>query len=404
METRKKKMAENNLKEILDCIADLKSTMNDLKVSVEHSMEASKQATQLAQDNKGRIEAMQTELNQEKLVNAKLSIKLDMACERIVKMEAQSRRDNLLFDGIEECDPNEDSTSTLRNILKQKLNITNAFEIPIVRCHRLGPKREETTRPRTIIVKFQWYADRMAIWNQRRLLKSTKIYMDEDFPQEIQERRRILTPVMKKARDMGKKAFLNVDILNVEGEKYSVKDTHRLPSELSPANVATPQVSEDAVAFFGAQSPLSNFYTTPLVVEGTKYDCVERFYQREKAHFHSDQLAGIAIMRANTALDCYKIGHALDQKRAADDGTRRWRQGKAAEVMLKGLEAKFSQNTYLKNFLLATEDKRIIEANPRDKYWSCGLSLRDSRIASEEHWTGENTLGTLLMRVRGGLV
>ncbi len=398
METRQKKM-EENLSKILETMTELKTTVSDLKHTVELSLDTSRQATQQAAENKAQIEALQIELDREKLHNAKLSSKLDATCERLVKLESQSRRDNLLFDGIEECDPNEDCTQTLRSILKAKLLISNADQVQIVRCHRLGPKRENPRRPRTIIVKFHWYGDRMAVWNQRKTLKGTQIYMNEDFPKEIQERRRILAPVAKKARGMGKTAFLNVDTLILDGTKYTVAEVSKLPTELCPAQIATPHVSEDAVAFFSSQSPLSNFFQSPFVLNGVTYDCVERYYQKAKAEFFNDQLAAISIMRADTARECYRQGRNLEQKRDVSS----WRQQKATEVMYKGLTAKFSQSTYLKHFLLYTEDKTLIEANPNDRYWSCGLGLKNPLVASKEDWRGENVLGNLLMKVRGDL-
>jgi len=391
---------EENQKKILDSIAGLVATVNELKHSVELSIEVSKQASEQAQENKGRIEALQRELDREKLLNAKLSSKLEATAERLVKLESHSRRDNLLFDGVDECDPNEDCTKTLRAILKDKLLISNADQMPIVRCHRLGMKRSDATRPRTIIAKFHWYGDRMNIWQQKKKLKGTNIYMSEDFPQEIQERCRILAPVMKKARDMGKTAFMNVDTLIIDSVKYTMSDISKLPTELSPAILATPEVSEDSVAFFSAQSLLSNFFRSSFTLEGITYDCVERYYQKEKAEFFGDQLAATAIMKADNAHGCYRIGKFLEEKK---DGSR-WRQAKAPEVMLKGLQAKFSQNTYVKNFLCYTQDKTIIEANPRDKFWSCGLSLKNPRIASKDQWTGQNVLGNLLMKVREQLL
>jgi len=372
------------------------ATMEDIKQTLEVSFQASKEATEMAQHNQQKIKDMQVELDKEKLLNAQLSSKLDKTCERLVRLESQSRRDNLLFDGIEECDPNEDCMVTLRAILKDKLKLENADSMAIVRCHRLGSKRADSSKPRTLIAKFHWYGDRMVVWEARQKLKGSNIFINEDFPQEIQQRRQVLRPVMRKAKELNMSASLKVDNLILDGKRYTVADLSQLPTELSPAHVATPQVAEDAVAFFSGQSPLSNFYISPFVISGTTYDCVERFYQKEKAEFHGDQLAALAIMKAGSPLECHRRGRFIDSKW---DMTR-WRETKAKEVMMTGVSAKFTQSTFLKQFLLYTDKKLIIEANPRDSFWSCGLGLRDPMVASKQHWKGDNVLGDILMQVR----
>ena len=61
---------------------------------------------------------------------------------------------------------------------------------------------------------------------------------------------------------------------------------------------------------------------------------------------------------------------------------------------------KYFQNTRLKNILLNTGDKMIIEANPKDTRWGIGLSAEDDRVLDESQWQGENLLGKVLMQVR----
>ena len=68
--------------------------------------------------------------------------------------------------------------------------------------------------------------------------------------------------------------------------------------------------------------------------------------------------------------------------------------------METALRAKFTQNPELAELLLNTGDNLIIEANPSDKYWSCGLSLFNADIWNPTSWIGKNTLGYLLMKIR----
>ncbi len=50
-------------------------------------------------------------------------------------------------------------------MMKNKLNLSSAHveSVQIGRCHRLGPNIKNPKRPRTLIIKIQWYGDRMKI-------------------------------------------------------------------------------------------------------------------------------------------------------------------------------------------------------------------------------------------------
>ncbi len=58
--------------------------------------------------------------------------------------------------------------------------------------------------------------------------------MNEDFPKEIQDRRHLLQPVMQRARAKDLQAFINVDTLFMDGQKYTTDDLGKLPADLDP--------------------------------------------------------------------------------------------------------------------------------------------------------------------------
>jgi len=69
--------------------------------------------------------------------------------------------------------------------------------------------------------------------------------------------------------------------------------------------------------------------------------------------------------------------------------------------MKKGLLAKFGTNEKLKEALLKTDDAILVECNPIEKYWSCGLAIDDwQMLCNPGKWPGRNMLGVLLMEVR----
>jgi len=62
--------------------------------------------------------------------------------------------------------------------------------------------------------------------------------------------------------------------------------------------------------------------------------------------------------------------------------------------------AKFGQRPRLREFLLGTGDRVLVEASARDTIWGIGLAADDGRAARPEHWRGLNLLGFALMEVR----
>lgn len=134
----------------------------------------------------------------------------------------------------------------------------------------------------------------------------------------------------------------------------------------------------DVRGFFGEYRFLSNFYPSPIEINGKKYDTVEHFYQASKAtneedheHVRTSPSPGIAKHRGQ------RIPVRED-----------WNQSRLT-IMLEGLIAKFEQNELLAEKLCDTETGELVEVNNwGDKFWGvCGSD-------------GQNNLGKLLMFVR----
>jgi ribA/ribD-fused uncharacterized protein len=62
------------------------------------------------------------------------------------------------------------------------------------------------------------------------------------------------------------------------------------------------------------------------------------------------------------------------------------------DIMYEGLRAKFTQNEDIRQKLLETGDRKLIEHTDRDKYWGDG-----------GNGEGLNKLGILLMKLRAEL-
>ena len=62
-------------------------------------------------------------------------------------------------------------------------------------------------------------------------------------------------------------------------------------------------------------------------------------------------------------------------------------------IVIKENILKFSQNVELKNFLISTGDKILVEAAPHDKIWGIGMDANDPDVKNPFKWKGQNLLG-----------
>ena len=93
-----------------------------------------------------------------------------------------------------------------------------------------------------------------------------------------------------------------------------------------------------------------------------------------------------------------KDAKALGRKVRGFD-TERWMVGSYAYMVAVNY-AKYSQNPRLRDKLLATGDKTLVEASPHDKIWGIGMSENNPNCLDETKWQGMNLLGKALMQVR----
>lgn len=72
------------------------------------------------------------------------------------------------------------------------------------------------------------------------------------------------------------------------------------------------------------------------------------------------------------------------------------------DIVVQGNMYKFTQNLELKNILLNTQNKILVEAASYDKIWGIGLNEKDALKVDPKLWwaSGENLLGKALMEVR----
>ena len=260
----------------LDCIERLTLETHS---TIEHLTSSLEQVRGLAQTASQEVTRCEKVIHE---LTAK-SKQIDILKERIIQAEAYSRRDNLLFEGVQETQ-GEDCEQKVYDILVKDLKLADARQrIRFTRVHRLGGKTSNKNRP--IIAKFHYFKDRQAVWDVRRRLKGTAVWVSEDFPIEIRNRRQVLYPIFQKAIKMGNiQASLVADRLFINKQMFTVETLHRLPEGLRLQDTSL-RVEQDIVFFYNRASPLSNFFPAPVSIDGIKYTCTEQFSRVKKLKF-----------------------------------------------------------------------------------------------------------------------
>ena len=142
---------------------------------------------------------------------------------------------------------------------------------------------------------------------------------------------------------------------------------------------------------------LSNFEKCYIKYKGHLFATTEQAFMWEKAVFFNDHESASKILKEENPAKAKKLGREVKN---FDDS--KWSKV-CYEIMYLINYEKYFQNTRLKNILLNTGDKILVEANPRDTRWAIGLSAEDDRVLDESQWQGENLLGKVLMELRKDL-
>lgn len=145
------------------------------------------------------------------------------------------------------------------------------------------------------------------------------------------------------------------------------------------------------------KSCFSQWFEAGFEVNGQPYLTAEHFMMTEKARLFGDDAARIRILASRTPAEAKKLGRTVE---GFDDTA--WEQARF-EIVVQANAAKFSQHRALRDYLLATRDRVLVEASPVDRIWGIGLAANDAAAADPRTWRGLNLLGFALMEVRDRL-
>lgn len=140
--------------------------------------------------------------------------------EKITDLQFRSMKMNLVFTGLGGETREEDTLQKLRCFLENELQISKHIEFGNV--HRFG--RFQWRKDRPIVARFLYQADLDVIIARASWLRGTRFGVHRQYPAAMEERRRILIPIMRQYRDEGAHVKLVRDRLYVNGERFDPAD------------------------------------------------------------------------------------------------------------------------------------------------------------------------------------
>ncbi|WQF84657.1 Putative YbiA-like superfamily protein [Colletotrichum destructivum] len=174
-----------------------------------------------------------------------------------------------------------------------------------------------------------------------------------------------------------------------------------------PASSTIISIMETSPIYFwretGPEGYLSQWWTRdPFTIAATAssppitFRTAEHYMMHGKALLFADADAALAILRA----DHPRKVKALGRRVRGFDGER-W-DAERERVVREGNLLKFRAAPQLRERLLATGSRELVEASPTDRIWGIGFAP-DKAPASDRACWGLNLLGKVLMEVREAL-
>lgn len=202
-------------------------------------------------------------------------------------------------------------------------------------------------------------------------------------------------------------------------------DPEKAESEIQPV-ILKPN---ETIGFYShnknkAYNYMSNFFESPFMVSvedlkerrewpasisqlerltNIQFWCSEQYFMLWKAILFYNQNQAVNGKIITNMLEKKYAGNYKDLGRMVEGFQQEvWDEHKY-DIMKEACMFKFQQNPDLKEELLETENKLLVEASPYDRIWGIGLRSEDPNFLDMSKWRGKNLLGKVLMDVRDEL-
>ncbi|WP_433603126.1 NADAR family protein [Nocardia sp. CA-135953] len=142
---------------------------------------------------------------------------------------------------------------------------------------------------------------------------------------------------------------------------------------------------------------LSQWWRAPFVVGGLTYATAEHYMMWGKAMAFGDTEVAEQVLAAGHPKQAKDLGRGVRGFNEIIWDARRF------DIVVAGNLAKFGQHEELRQYLLGTGSRVLVEASPVDRVWGIGLAADDPRAENPAAWRGLNLLGFALMAARAQL-
>ena len=181
-----------------------------------------------------------------------------------------------------------------------------------------------------------------------------------------------------------------------------------LPRNLSELQTSVNTGNQPKYLFFWGHTPklegsvdqscLSNWFPAEFEAENTNYKTAEHYMMAEKASLFGDRIVREEILNSRNPAEAKKLG-----RKVAGFEQERWEKCRY-QIVVDGCYAKFTQNREMKEYLIQTKNRVLVEASPVDLIWGIGLAADHKDVDNPNKWRGPNLLGFALMEVRSRLI
>ena len=125
---------------------------------------------------------------------------------------------------------------------------------------------------------------------------------------------------------------------------------------------------------------LSQWWEADFSEDGHTFRSAEHYMMAHKAWLFGDAASAERILRAGHPGEAKTLGR---QVRGFDENL--WTERRYG-IVRRGSTAKFGQHAELRDFLLGTRNRVLVEASPLDRVWGIGLAADDDRASSPAAW------------------
>ncbi|MBF4999201.1 NADAR family protein [Nocardia sp. BSTN01] len=139
---------------------------------------------------------------------------------------------------------------------------------------------------------------------------------------------------------------------------------------------------------------LSQWWPAEFVVGELTFRTAEHYMMWRKATLFGDTATAEQVVAAEHPREAKTLG-----RRVAGIDEKVWEAERYA-IVVAASTAKFGQHEHLREFLVRTSDRVLVEASPVDRIWGIGLAADDPRAEDPARWQGLNLLGFALMDAR----